>query len=84
MPQINKPTSLVALVTGASRGIGRVIATQLAERGVCIALHYRDNREAAESALAGLAGSSITRVCTSSTRPCAPTTKPGNPHGASR
>jgi len=46
----------VALVTGASRGIGRVIALRLAERGVRIALHYRSNRDAAEAALAQLAG----------------------------
>jgi 3-oxoacyl-[acyl-carrier protein] reductase len=46
----------VALVTGASRGIGRVIATQLAERGVRVALHYRSNREAAETTLARLSG----------------------------
>jgi NAD(P)-dependent dehydrogenase (short-subunit alcohol dehydrogenase family) len=47
----------VALVTGASRGIGRVIAMQLAQRGVRVALHYRNNRAAAEKCLAGLAGS---------------------------
>src|ERR1700733_9027819 len=45
-----------ALVTGASRGIGRVIAMQLAERGVRIALHYRSNRHAAETTLARLPG----------------------------
>jgi len=45
-----------ALVTGASRGIGRVIATQLAARGMRIALHYRSNRQAAEMTLARLAG----------------------------
>jgi 3-oxoacyl-[acyl-carrier protein] reductase len=56
MPQIHKSTGRVALVTGASRGIGSVIAAQLAERGVLVALHYRDNRKAAESALARLAG----------------------------
>jgi 3-oxoacyl-[acyl-carrier protein] reductase len=44
-------------VTGASRGIGRVIATQLAQRGVRVALHYRNNREAAEETLGGLEGS---------------------------
>jgi 3-oxoacyl-[acyl-carrier protein] reductase len=47
----------VALVTGASRGIGRVIAVQLAQRGVRIAAHYRNNRQAVEQTLAGLPGS---------------------------
>jgi 3-oxoacyl-[acyl-carrier protein] reductase len=47
---------LVALVTGASRGIGRVIAAQLAQRGVRVALHFRGNREAADAALASLPG----------------------------
>jgi 3-oxoacyl-[acyl-carrier protein] reductase len=47
---------IAALVTGASRGIGRVIAMRLAERGVRVALHYRSNREAAEATLAQLAG----------------------------
>jgi 3-oxoacyl-[acyl-carrier protein] reductase len=55
MPQEREPP-LVALVTGASRGIGRVIATQLARRGVRIALHCRANREAADAALASLPG----------------------------
>jgi 3-oxoacyl-[acyl-carrier protein] reductase len=49
--------SRLALVTGASRGIGRVIATQLALRGVRIAVHYHNNREAAEGTLGLLAGS---------------------------
>jgi 3-oxoacyl-[acyl-carrier protein] reductase len=43
-------------VTGASRGIGRVIAQQLAQRGVRVALHYRNNRKAAEETLASLPG----------------------------
>jgi 3-oxoacyl-[acyl-carrier protein] reductase len=44
------------LVTGASRGIGRVIALQLAQRRVRVALHYRNNREAAAASLESLPG----------------------------
>lgn len=47
----------VALVTGASRGIGSVIARQLAERGLRVALHYRGNLEAAQASLRALPGS---------------------------
>jgi 3-oxoacyl-[acyl-carrier protein] reductase len=55
--RMQKPKStVVALVTGASRGIGRVIATQLAQRGARIAIHYGRNRGAAEATLAQLAG----------------------------
>jgi 3-oxoacyl-[acyl-carrier protein] reductase len=45
-----------ALVTGGSRGIGREIALQLAARGVRVGINYRENRAAAESALAALPG----------------------------
>jgi 3-oxoacyl-[acyl-carrier protein] reductase len=48
--------SVTALVTGASRGIGSVIALQLAQRGVRVALHYRNNRKAAERTLQSLPG----------------------------
>ncbi|HTB89267.1 MAG TPA: SDR family oxidoreductase [Steroidobacteraceae bacterium] len=51
-PDSNK----VALVTGASRGIGSVIALQLAQRGVRVALHYRNNRKAAAASLDSLPG----------------------------
>jgi len=53
---LHPDTKPVALVTGSSRGIGRVIAVQLAQRGVRVAIHYRSNRPAAEECLAGLAG----------------------------
>jgi len=46
----------VALVTGASRGIGSVIAQALAARGVRIALHYRSRRGDAQEVLAKLPG----------------------------
>jgi 3-oxoacyl-[acyl-carrier protein] reductase len=52
----NTSRARVALVTGASRGIGSVIAAQLAARGVRVALHYRNRRSEAESVLAGLSG----------------------------
>jgi NAD(P)-dependent dehydrogenase (short-subunit alcohol dehydrogenase family) len=41
-----------ALITGGSRGIGRAIALKLAEHGVQIAVHYYQNREAADDTLA--------------------------------
>lgn len=39
----------VAVVTGASRGIGRAIAKKLAEDGMFVVINYRGNKEQAES-----------------------------------
>lgn len=46
----------VALVTGASRGIGRAIALLLAQYGAKVAIHYNSGREAAEETLALMPG----------------------------
>jgi NAD(P)-dependent dehydrogenase (short-subunit alcohol dehydrogenase family) len=46
----------VALVTGASRGIGRACAVALARRGLRVAVHYHRNREAALETVALLEG----------------------------
>ena len=40
-----------ALITGSSRGIGRGIALKLAEKGARIAVHYFQNRDAAQATL---------------------------------
>jgi len=45
-----------ALVTGASRGIGRAIALQLANAGAEVIVHYHKNRAAAESVAVELGG----------------------------
>lgn len=45
-----------ALVTGASRGIGRAISLQFAKAGAEVIVHYHKNREAAESVAAELGG----------------------------
>jgi 3-oxoacyl-[acyl-carrier protein] reductase len=45
------------LVTGASRGIGRAIALQVARDGFTVVVHYRDNLEAAQRTLADIESS---------------------------
>lgn len=44
------------LITGASRGIGRACALAFAQRGARVAVHYRANRDAAETTLSQLDG----------------------------
>jgi NAD(P)-dependent dehydrogenase (short-subunit alcohol dehydrogenase family) len=41
----------IALITGASRGIGRAVALRFASEGALVAVHYGHNREAAEKTL---------------------------------
>ena len=45
-------TGKYALITGSSRGIGRGTALRLAEKGINIAINYRQNEAAAHDTLA--------------------------------
>jgi 3-oxoacyl-[acyl-carrier protein] reductase len=44
----------IALVTGASRGIGRAVALALGHAGAYVIINYRGNQQAAEESLAAL------------------------------
>jgi 3-oxoacyl-[acyl-carrier protein] reductase len=48
-----------ALVTGASKGIGRAIATELAQAGASVVIGYRSGRDEAESLASELGGRAV-------------------------
>lgn len=51
---MNSFTDQVALVTGASRGIGRAIAVQLAQQGCHVVVNYRSDEEGAKQTAAAI------------------------------
>src|SRR4051794_29393623 len=50
----NNFTGKVALVTGASRGMGRKIAEQLAEAGAKVVVNYASSPDKAEEVVSGI------------------------------
>ena len=55
----NHQPSKLALITGASRGIGRAAVETLANQGFAIALHYRRQKSLAEQVAAGCENAQI-------------------------
>ena len=49
----------VALVTGASRGIGKAIALELGRAGAAVVLSYRTGREEAEAVASEVGGRAV-------------------------
>ncbi len=60
----------LALVTGASRGIGRAIAKELHQRGFIIGIHFNSSKELAESLLKELGNGFLIEADISSVEGC--------------
>lgn len=58
----NNNDKKIALITGASRGIGRSVAIAFAAKGIKCIVHYHNNKEAADKTLAALEGDGHTAM----------------------
>ena len=54
--------SMVCLITGSSRGLGRSIALALGEKGRKVAVHYKENKDGAEKVASKINDSLIVRA----------------------
>ena len=59
MPEFASLAGKTALVTGASKGIGKAIATELAAAGATVVVGYRSGKDEAETLATELGGSAI-------------------------
>jgi 3-oxoacyl-[acyl-carrier protein] reductase len=59
LPEFASLEGKTALVTGASKGIGKAIATELAAAGAAVVVGYRSGQEDAEALASGLGGRAI-------------------------